>query len=106
MIEEIIRRKKHNGITEIGDKTVLGRRKYQHLQYNVPNEYKNKFFYRLDEYGKYKKVNTSNYFNPSINMCGYGFGYRIKHLRNLFRQGKLMIGDLPASLKRKILRPY
>ena len=105
MIEEIIRRKKHNGIREIGDKTVLGRRNYQHLQYNIPNEYKNNFFYRLDEYGKYKKVNTSNYFNPSINMCGYGIRYRIKHLRDLFKQGKLMIGNLPIKLRKSILRP-
>ena len=65
MIEEIIRRKKHNGERQTGDKSVIGRRKYQYLQYNIPKEYKNKYFYRLDEYGKYKRVNTSNYFYPN-----------------------------------------
>ena len=64
------------------------------------------FFYRLDESGKYIRTNTSNYFNPTINMCGYGVKDRIKHLRTLFRQGKLMIGDLPLKLRRKILIPY
>lgn len=106
MIEEILRRKRHNGIRQVGDKTSSGRRSYQKLQYNIPNEYKNNFFYRLDESGKYRRTNTSNYFNPTINMCGYGVRDRIKHLRTLFRQGKLMIGDLPLKLRRKILRPY
>ena len=49
MIEEILRRKRHNGIRQVGDKTALGRRSYQKLQYNIPSEYKNNIFYRLDE---------------------------------------------------------
>lgn len=103
MIEEIIRRKKHNGFTRVGDKIIRGRRSYQYNQYNIPKEYTEQYFTLYDIYGKKKQISTSKYFNSTINICGYSYTSRMKNLGKLFREGKLLIGKLPNSLIKKIL---
>ena len=102
-INQIIRRKKHNGETIIGDKIISGRRYYNKYNYKLPTLCKNNSISISNQKGKYNKYNTNDIFFPSINMVGFSFKERINNLKILYKHGRLKLGNSSKTFKKLII---
>ena len=103
-IKQIIRRKRHNGQTIIGDKIVSGKRAYKPYIYQLSNKYKNNIISIGNYNGVYTKLNTNTLLQPTINMVGFSYNDRIKHLQVLFRNGRLKLGNSSKEFKKLICK--
>lgn len=99
-IKQIIRRKKDNGETIVGDKLVFGRRPY--TVYN--SKYKNNIISISNNNGIFTKLNTTQLLNPTINMVGFSYNERISNLQQLFRNGRLKLGKSSLPFKKRIIQ--
>ena len=101
-INQILRRKKHYGQIIIGDKRVSSRQLYKPYIHNLSNKYRNNIISICNYNGQYTKLNTTNLLKPTINMVGFSFNDRIKHLQKLFKHGRLKLENSSKQFKKLI----